>query len=83
MLPTNHLKVRCQQRGISKDQVDIIVTYGRKIRRPGGAWKYILHKRDKDRIISMLKNEIQVVEKSTDTAVIVCDGAILTTYHAE
>ncbi len=83
MEKTNHAKTRCQQRGISRDQIDLILLFGKKCRRPGGALEYSLRRRDKDKIISGLKKQIHMVEKCVGKAVLVNNDqqAVLTTYH--
>jgi hypothetical protein len=83
MKKTNHAEVRCQQRGISNCQVDLILLHGKKSRRPGGAWEYRLRRKDKNKIISELKRQINIVEKCAGKAVIIGSDqdTILTTYH--
>ena len=75
--------MRCQQRGISQDQVELILAYGQQSRRPGGAWEVRLRKRDKDRLIAMLKRQIQLVERAASTSVVVSGDweHVITTYH--
>ena len=83
MMKSNHVKVRCQQRGISQEQVDLIVAHGQKCRRPGGAWEYRLRKKDKNKLISILKKQIHMVEKSVGKGVLISDDqeTVVTTYH--
>jgi hypothetical protein len=80
---SSHSVIRGQQRGISQDQVELILAYGQQCQRPGGAWEYRLRKKDKDRIISLLKRQIQLVERATGTGVLVSGDweQIITTYH--
>lgn len=82
-MKSNHVKVRCQQRGISQEQVDLIVAHGQKCRRPGGAWEYRLRKKDKNKLISILKKQIHMVEKSVGKGVLISDDqeTVVTTYH--
>ena len=44
---SSHSELRCQQRGISLDQVNLIISYGQKSAMPDGAWEYRLRKRTK------------------------------------
>jgi len=83
MVKSNHVKVRCQQRGISQDQIDLIVSHGQKCRRPGGALEYRLLKKDKDRLISILKKQIHMVERSIGKGVLASDDqeTVITIYH--
>jgi hypothetical protein len=63
--------------------VELILAYGQKSRRPGGAWEYRLRKKDKDRLIAMLKRQIQLVERAVGTGVVVSGDweHVVTTYH--
>jgi len=84
MKTSKHAEVRSQQRGISRDQIDLIISHGRKFMKPGGALEYRLLKRDKNQIISMLKEQINMVEKSVGKGVLVSNDnneVIMTVYH--
>ena len=83
MVKSNHVIVRCQQRGISQEQITFIIEHGQKCRRPGGALEYRLLKKDKDRLISTLKKQIHMVERSIGKGVLVSNdqGTVITTYH--
>ena len=80
---SNHSEIRCQQRGISQEQVDLIISHGQKWKRPGGAWEYRLRRKDKDRIISALKSQIHMVERSVGKRVLISGDheKVVTTYH--
>jgi len=81
---TNHAKIRCQQRGIKNNHVDLILKHGTPIRRPGNVMEYRLYKRDKARIIETLKKDIQSMDKCTSKAVLVDAKTeeIITVYNA-
>ena len=83
MVKSKHVKVRCQQRGISQDQIDLIVSHGQKFRKSNGALEYRLLKKDKDRLISTLKKQINIVERSIGKGVLVSgdQGTVITIYH--
>jgi hypothetical protein len=83
MVQSDHTQVRCQQRGISQEQIDYIIEHGQKCRRPGGAFEYRLLKKDKGRLISTLKKQIHMVERSVGKGVLVSNdqGTIITAYH--
>ena len=84
MVISDHTKVRCQQRGISREQVDVIISHGQKCRRPGGAVEYRLPKKDRDRLISTLKKQIHVIERAAGKGVLVSDDeTVITTYHLD
>ena len=83
MVKTDHAEIRCQQRGISQNQIDLILSRGQKCRRPGGAWEYRLRKKDKTKIVSELKKQIHMVEKCVGKGVLIGSDqeTIITTYH--
>lgn len=83
MVKSNHTQIRCQQRGIPQEQIDLIIEHVQKCRRPGGAFEYRLLKKDKDRLISTLKKQIHIVERSVGKGVLIsCDQeTVITTYH--
>lgn len=80
---TIHSLRRCKQHGIREADLRLIMLYGSKIRRPGGAWEYFMAKKDKNRIIGYLKNLIQRMDKLASKAVIVDEygSTIITAYH--
>jgi hypothetical protein len=82
---TIHSLKRCKQRGIREADLELIMLYGSKIRRPGGVWEYFVAKKDKDRIIGYLKNLIQRMDKLGGKAVIVDEygSTIITAYHRD
>jgi hypothetical protein len=82
MKMSHHSRTRCQQRGISPAQVELILSYGQKYRRSGGAWEYRLRKRDKDKLISALKRQMQMIEKSVGKGVLISGDLekVITTY---
>ena len=82
-MKSKHAKVRCQQRGISQNQVDLIVAHGHKSRRSGGAWEYRLRKKDRNKLISKYKKQIQMVERSVGKGVLVSydQETVVTAYH--
>ena len=83
MQKTKHAVIRSQQRGIQQKMIDVILTYGTTIRRPGGAWEYRITKQKKNEIIASLKHEIRAIEKSIGRVVLTTDDqkSILTVYH--
>jgi len=80
---SNHANKRSQQRGIPKDYIEIILRYGTPVRRQGDTLEYRLHKKDKDRIVSHLKQLIQSIDKCTNKAVLVDSNLeeIVTVYN--
>ncbi len=80
---TIHSSRRCKQRGIKEAELELILLYGSKIRKPGGVWEYFVAKKDKDRSIEYLKHLIQRMDKLAGKAVIVdqYSSTIITAYH--
>lgn len=68
---SRHATIRSQQRGIPKDYIDIIVRYGTPVRRQGDTLEYRLHRKDRERIITHLKQLIQSIDKCNNKAVLV------------
>ena len=76
-----HAIIRCQQRGIPKNYIDLIIRFGTPLCKPGGAIEYRINKKDKNQIISHLKNLINRLDKIGNKAVLVIDNQIITVYH--
>lgn len=83
MKKTKHAEIRSQQRGVSQEQIDLILSFGKKTRRPGGGWEYRIKKKQKTTAISELKRRIRLIEKSADKGVLVNQNldTIITVYH--
>jgi len=74
---TAHAEVRKQQRGFQADDIDLIVTFGTPIKRPGNTIEYRMRKKDGKRLIQRL-------DKILDKAVLVSeDDAVVTVYNIE
>lgn len=80
---SKHANKRSQQRGIPRNYLDIITRYGTPVEKPGNAFEYRLHKKDKDRIIQHLKRLIQCVDKCTGKAVLMDSNkdTVVTAYN--
>lgn len=83
MILSHHASTRMQQRGITREQIDIILQFGKPVRRPGDALAYSISKRDRDKAIQYFKKKIQAVEKTRDKLVLVGpEGSeIITAYN--
>ena len=68
---TKHAEMRSQQRGILPDAIDLIVQFGRPTRKPGNVLEFRLDRRDRGRIITHLKRQIQSIDKTLNKAVLV------------
>jgi hypothetical protein len=78
---SRHATARCQQRGIPKNLVDLIMEFGTPNSKPGGAIEYSVHKKDKNRMIIHLKHLINSLDKVTNKAVLVIENQVITVYH--
>lgn len=83
MEKTLHSIMRCRQRGISEASLDLIMSIGSKMRKPGGAYEYFISKKDCQEVIQVLKRHIQYFDKLKGKAIIVDDAGnkIITSYH--
>ena len=83
MILSNHASKRMQQRGITREQIDIILQFGKPLRRPGDALAYSISKRDRDKAIQYFKEKIQTIEKTKNKVVLVDSegNEIITSYN--
>lgn len=73
---SKHAKVRLQQRGISRQQMELVISYGVPI--DDG---YVMTKRAALDRITQLKREITLIERLTNVTVIDLNGTIATAYR--
>lgn len=80
---SKHCLTRCKQRGIKQSNIELIMSFGSKIRKPGGVFEYFISKKDKQEAIQFLKQCIQSLDKLNGKALIVNEGSeqIITAYH--
>ncbi len=78
---SKHAIRRCQQRGISKDLIDLIIKFGTPQCKPGGALEFSVIKKDKSRMISHLKRLMNSIDKIANKGVLVIDEQVITVYH--
>jgi len=78
---SKHAKIRCQQRGIPNNYIDLIVQFGTPLYKPGGVIEYSINKKDKNQIQNHLKNLINRLDKIGNKAVLVIENQIITVYH--
>ena len=78
---TGHAKKRMRQRGISDHTLSIVIQYGRYEMAPGGAYKIFLGNKDHQKIIAILKRDLQLLDNAKGGTVIVSnDGKVITAY---
>jgi hypothetical protein len=75
--------MRCRQRGISEASLDLIMSLGTEIRKPGRAYEYFISKKERQDVIQFLKRCIQQFEKLRGKAIVVNGerDKIITAYH--
>lgn len=83
MNKTTHIFERMQQRGISEKMISMIMNYGTPVRKQGGVVEFRIIPKIKQRLISDLKKQIQLIDKLSSKGVLVDlgDDTIVTTYH--
>ena len=74
---TSHARTRAQQRGISPEDLDVILESGTTMR-PG---LHVLRDRDAEREIRSCKRRIQQLERLRRAAVVQDGGDVVTVYH--
>lgn len=80
MMLTKHASKRYQQRGFSKQIIDIVLDKGKQQFAPGGATKVFLGKKESQAVITELKKAIQIMDKAKNSTLIIEGNLILTVY---
>jgi hypothetical protein len=82
MSPTKHAKVRFQQRGITSEVVDLILRFGKPVRKPGNLMEYRMGWKDRNDAVTLLKRQIQRIDKTLNKAVLIDEDSeeIITAY---
>jgi len=78
---SKHAVVRSQQRGIPKDDIDLIMQFGKPQYKPGGAIEYSVTNKDRNRMTIHLKHLINNLDKIANKAVLVIENQVITVYH--
>lgn len=83
MTISNHASKRLQQRGISKEMAELILTYGECYTKPGGVTEYRLTPKAKTLAQAELKRQWLLIEKACNKGVLVdeMDDKIISVYH--
>ena len=83
MQVSQHATTRSQQRGISRDCINLIIDVGVDEKRPGGALEYKLRIKDKERLIKYYKHQMHLVVKASKNVVLVSNNKenIITVYN--
>ena len=76
-----HYQKRARQRGISEPLIQLIISYGRRSRRPGGAEAVRLGGKGVDAATKDIKKVLQEVPKLRDVVVVTRNDEIVTVYH--
>ncbi|MBD3377598.1 hypothetical protein GF406_21395 [candidate division KSB1 bacterium] len=78
---SKHAEIRCQQRGIPKNSIDLILQFGTPLCKPGGVIEYKIYKKNKSQIQAHLKKLIDRLDKIENKAVLISDNQVITVYH--
>ena len=80
---TQHLLIRCKQRGINPSNIELIKELGTRERKPGGACAYYISKKDKQEAIQFYKKCIQLLDKLYGKCIVVDEKSddVITVYH--
>ena len=82
MKVSEHAICRGQQRGISRDYMEILTLYGQYTRCPRGAYAYSLGRRDLRELGQQLSHNRQMLDKLRHQVLIGSeDGSVITVYH--
>ena len=74
---SRHARMRMQQRGLRKRDVELILDLGTRISDDA----YILRRQDVDREIELRRHEIQTLSRLRDREVVVASDTVVTGYH--
>jgi glutamine phosphoribosylpyrophosphate amidotransferase len=78
---TKHARERSCQRGITHDEIALILQYGKNRIKSGGAFEIGIKNKEKNELIVKLKKIINKVEKIQNKRVLIIDDSIITVYH--
>ena len=81
MQATLHIQQRMSQRGVSRDMINIVMTYGKTVRD-----RHILDKKEALKRLDELQREAKVLKKILDKGgltVVAAEGALITTFNCE
>lgn len=81
MTHTQHVKERCQERGISQSLIDLILRYGTVETEGDGTEKVTLRAIDKKAAARRLHRKLQLLDKASDVVVIMDGSKAVTTYR--
>ena len=74
---TRHARMRCAQRGLSVEELDLIMLIGSEV--DDG---YLVRDKDCQEVVRQLKNEIKRVQRVKGKRVVLVNGQIITAFHA-
>lgn len=80
---SNHARCRMNQRAISNDVLETVLSLGILKRAKGGAERIFFGKKQSQEAIHDLKRIMHIIEKAKNTNIIIADGKIITTYKSK
>lgn len=82
MHTSNHAKARMRQRGITPEDINVILDYGDAVTRPGSAMEIFIRQDHVNALIKQYRNRLTILEKVRGKAILVSqDGTIITNYR--
>jgi len=77
-----HAQTRCQQRGISNRQIELLLKYG-VLKQKNGAFECFISKRQCDEIKSQFKHDLQDLDNiaRSNKTLLLDEGSIITAYN--
>jgi len=82
MKKSQHAEARERQRGIRKEEVELLLTFGKPERKPGGAFEYKMSRRDASKVVQHYKRKLQLIDKAQKKAVLVSSDEVIITVYA-
>ncbi len=80
LINTNHSAIRCQQRGIKSEHLELLDLYGMECPCPGGGMRVMFNKKARKKIERECKDK-QVLDKLFKLYFIECSGVLVTASH--
>jgi len=80
MTLTKHAQERVNQRGLTQTFINLVLEHGSLEYAPGGIYRLVLRRRDRQEIVSQLKQMLRAVEQARDGVLVLNEQAVITAY---
>ena len=77
---TRHAEIRSQQRGFSRDILQIIIEHGRNTKTQGDVCKLFFGKKEYSDAISELKKMMKILERAKNSTIVIGRDQVVTVY---